>query len=112
LPYSSALSLIFHFHILDYYPTIHLQDLLAQEAHRHPYIEVLGTMYLMKLRHGPNFGSRAGSCWRLLFVYALMPWLRKYRALTRPEVLEGYNHKQVPKLDVMEATEATTQIEV
>lgn len=71
-------------------------DLLSHEAHRHPYIELLGAMYLVKIRHGPHFGTRAGSCWRLLFVYALMPWLRKYRALTRPEVLAAV--KQEPKL--------------
>ena len=60
----------------------------------------------MKLRHGPNFGNRAGSCWRLLFVYALMPWLHKYRALTRPEVLESPSHKQEPQLDETDATGA------
>ena len=33
----------------------------------------------MKLRHGGNFGKTSGSMWRLLFVVALMPWLKKYR---------------------------------
>lgn len=71
---------------LDGYPTIHMRDVLLNEAHRHPYIEMLGTMYLMKLRYGDNFGRNAGSCWRLVFVYALMPWLHKYRVLTRPDL--------------------------
>jgi len=68
---------------LDHYPTIFTKDLLAQEAHGHPYIDLLGVMYLMKLRYGEHFGSRAGSTWRLIFVYALMPWLHKYRVLTK-----------------------------
>ncbi len=63
----------------DSYPTIHTRDLVAHEAHRHPYIETLGHMYLMKLRYAHSFGNRAGSAWRLIFVYALMPWFHKYR---------------------------------
>lgn len=64
---------------LDPYPTMHVRDLVAHEAHRHPYIEILGTMYLMKLRYSKSFGSRAGSAWRLMFVYALLPWMYQYR---------------------------------
>jgi uncharacterized small protein (DUF1192 family) len=41
----------------------------------------------MKLRHGHAFGSRAGSCWRLLYVLALMPWMRKYRGHERTDEL-------------------------
>lgn len=33
----------------------------------------------MKLKHGNNFAKRSGSIWRLLFVFALFPWLRQYR---------------------------------
>ena len=67
--------------VMDYYPIIFKQDLLSLEAHRHPYIERLGMMYLMKLKHGKKFANRAGSHWRLLFVFALMPHLRKNRIL-------------------------------
>lgn len=35
-------------------------------------------MYMLKLRHD-DFGRFAGTCWRMLFVYALAPWMRKYR---------------------------------
>ncbi len=76
---------------LDFYPYIYRKDILATDAHRHPYIETLGVMYLMKLRYGENFGKTAGSCWRLLFVYALMPWLNKYRIQTRPDLLANRN---------------------
>lgn len=63
----------------DPFPTIHLRDVVAHEAHRHPYIEILGTMYLMKLRYAKSFANRAGSAWRLIFVYALLPWMNQYR---------------------------------
>lgn len=64
---------------LDKFPHVYRKELLSAEAHRHPYIERLGFMYLMKLRYGDDFGRLSGSIWRLLFVFALMPWLRRYR---------------------------------
>lgn len=51
------------------------------EAHRHPYIEALGTMCPLKLRRGSDFCTTAGSCWRLIFVYTLMPWMQRYRVV-------------------------------
>ena len=71
---------------MDGYPTVFMRDVLIHEAHRHPYLELLGTMYLYKLRYAESFGSTAGSCWRLLFVYGLMPWLHKYRIQTRSKL--------------------------
>lgn len=68
---------------LDGYHLVHVKDILSHEAHRHPYIESLGVIYMMKLRYADHFGRRANSVWRLIFVYALMPWLHKYRILTR-----------------------------
>ena len=64
-------------------------DILQHEAHRHPYIETLGVMYLLNLRHRDSFCTLAGSSWRLIFVYVLMPWLGKYRALRRPQLAEN-----------------------
>lgn len=47
----------------------------------------------MKLRYGEKFGIRAGSCWRLLFVYVLMPWLHQYRVSARPSIAEGIDDR-------------------
>jgi hypothetical protein len=63
----------------DLLPIYYNKNLLSTEAHRHPYIELLGLIYLMKLRYQDDFGTRAGSTWRLVFVIALMPWLRAKR---------------------------------
>jgi hypothetical protein len=73
---------------LDNFPTVHTKDLLAQDAHRHPYVELLGVIYLMKLRYEEHFGKPSGSAWRLLFVYALFPWLHTYRVSARPELFD------------------------
>ena len=58
--------------VFDSYPMIFRKDLLVHEAHRHPYIERLGVMYMLKLRYGSAFMNRAGTSWRILFVLALM----------------------------------------
>jgi hypothetical protein len=42
-------------------------------------------MYMLKIRFGKSFGSRAGGCWRLLFVSALMPWLSSYNVTSLPQ---------------------------
>lgn len=63
---------------LDIFPFIFRKDILTHEAHRHPYLERIGLIYMTKLRH-ESFGNTACTSWRLLFVFALMPWLRKYR---------------------------------
>jgi len=76
--------------VLDNHPNIFRKEVLSVEAHRHPYLETLGVMYLMKLKHGKKFATTSGSCWRLLFVFALMPWLRKYRVMTRPSMVSDY----------------------
>ena len=53
----------------------------------------------MKLKHGPKFGKRSASTWRLLFVFALMPWLRKYRILGDLEKdAKSFENMQVEKL--------------
>ena len=57
--------------------------------HRHPLIERLGLLYLLKLYNGKDFGTQAGAYWRMLFVLALMPWMRNYRV--RPAQSEGFD---------------------
>jgi len=70
---------------IDNWPTVTRKEILIHEAHRHPYIETLGYLYMMQLRYRDGFANRANSAWRLVFVLALMPWLHKYRDITRPE---------------------------
>jgi len=64
---------------IDKIPYWYRHLILTTEAHHHPYIERLGMMYMMKLRYRDRFGKKSGAIWRLLFVFALMPWLQKYR---------------------------------
>ena len=41
----------------------------------------------MKLKHAHNFARKTGSIWRLMFVFALFPWLRQYRIINDDEVI-------------------------
>lgn len=52
---------------------------VVHEAHRHPLIDRLGSIYMLRLKYKHDFCSDAGCAWRRLFVLALMPWLMKYR---------------------------------
>jgi hypothetical protein len=72
----------------DYVPINFAKELLVHEAHRHPFIERLGAMYLMRVRHG-NFGSDAGGCWRQLFVVSLMPWLLRRRVFHEQRAMDS-----------------------
>jgi len=74
--------------MLDRFPIIFQQDILAHEAHSHPFIERLGRLYLLKIRYGERFASTAGNCWRLVFVLTLFPWLKKYRVIQGPNLRE------------------------
>jgi hypothetical protein len=76
---------------LDGHPVQFRKDLLMHDAHRHPYLECLGVLYLLKLRFGDQFGNRAGGQWRLIFVLSLMPWLRRYRLDDGPSYKSAQN---------------------
>ncbi|KAG7372979.1 hypothetical protein IV203_033703 [Nitzschia inconspicua] len=97
---------------LDNYPTIFMKDLLQHEAHRHPYIEMLGVLYLMKLRYRDSFGSKAGAAWRLLFVYSLLPWMHKYRIHVKGEVgfvLQGLAESTRGRMSILVSQRLSTE---
>ena len=68
---------------LDGFPHIFRKEILAHEAHNHPFIERLSMIYLLKIRHRNRFANPAGTAWRMIFVSTLFPWLRKYRVNCR-----------------------------
>ena len=65
----------YHF---DTVPQKYFTEILVHEGHRHPYIERLAAMYLMRLKYGEYFSADAGAQWRIVFVLTLMPWLVKF----------------------------------
>lgn len=78
----------------DYVPLNYVKELLVHEAHRHPYIERIGAMYLMRLRHKSFASSDACACWRQLFVLTLLPWLMKYRVFEEQRGLESLRDQE------------------
>ena len=56
--------------------------------------------YLMKLKHGENFAKKTGSIWRLLFVFAMFPWLRQYRILKDEDILESTTCNTTGKIGI------------
>lgn len=77
----------------DYVPMFYIQDILVHEAHRHPYIERLGAMYLMRLAR-KDFVSKANNAWRQLFLLSLMPWLMRYRVHGKNRVEDSVSDQQ------------------
>ena len=63
----------------DYVPINYRTELVVHEVHKHPWINRLGGMFLMRIKHGQDFSSVAGAKWRLLFTLSLFPWLARYR---------------------------------
>lgn len=94
---------------LDMVPTYFLKDILMREAHRHPYMERLAQMYLLKARFPHTFVSRAGTAWRHLILLAFMPWLARYRVFgeqRRGQALEALRKRDKRKEDGASVHEA------
>ena len=87
---------------LEIYYKTYLASVLAVEAHRHPYMETLGAMYLMKLRYGKKFNNKVGIAWRTIFVTAMMPWLSKYR-IRESQALSLFNDDEENVNDIEES---------
>lgn len=64
----------------------------------------------MKLKHGENFARKTGSIWRLLFVFALFPWLRQYRILKDEDILESSAHNTTGNIGGISAFQAKIAI--
>jgi len=56
-----------------------VSELLVHEAHRHPYIERMAAMYLMRFKYREKFCLDTGAAWRRIFICTLFPWMLKYR---------------------------------
>ena len=62
---------------IDNLPQVFLMDILQHEAHRHPFIETVGVMCLLKLKHGRQFASkRAPPCECICHGFSLDSGLR------------------------------------
>ena len=82
---------------LDMVPTYFVKDILVHESHKHPYMERLARLYIMKVHHGDAFVTRAGAAWRQLILLAFMPWVARYhvtKSERRQEALDAFRRRK------------------
>lgn len=87
----------------DTVPHKFISEILVHDAHRHPYVERMAALYLMRLRYGEHFCSDAGAAWRRLFIATLFPWMLKYRDGYDDDVedsIDGDTDEQFPLEDI------------
>jgi len=97
---------------LDTAPAFYQQDLLMHEAHRHPYIDRLASLYLLKLKLGDSFGTRAGSAWRLLFSLSLMPWLQMHAVNGTDDAMKGSSGFHHASSEAVGRSIATSKLQI
>jgi len=92
----------------DSFPKYFRQELLSQESHKHPWLETLGKLYMMKYRYRGSFVSSAGYTYRLIFALSLLPYLRKYRLCNREIEMEQHKKKGTSVVQKLAASMATS----
>ena len=86
--------------------------ILPVPQHRHPYIERLGFLFMLKLTQGSKFGDTAGAAWRVLLVLTLMPWMRKYRRNGSVGVVSSSMSRETMLLEIKQLREENHLLKV
>ena len=98
---------------LDMVPTYFVKDILVHEAHRHPYMERLALLYMMKAHHRDAFVTRVGAAWRQLIVLAFAPWVARYRVFgseRREQAMQALKKRNKIKDDPNEDANASEEL--
>lgn len=91
----------------DMVPVHFVKELLIHEAHRHPYIERITQMCLMRLKTR-KFVSPAGAAWRQVFIQAFMPWMKKHRVFHEARIYAALRARDLRKEELEEESKTIT----